>query len=132
MKLIGWGILVIVALTVALAARFLELYLHPESYRIPPYAFLFGTEPSWSQHQLYYQLYFRATPFLLGFLMAYLVMYRDYLLRNAFGRAWSTWFLAVVSSALALASGCLPIHDQYSWFYDFATDRFWLDRKSVV
>ena len=118
--------LVIVALGAALAARYLQLYLHPESYRIPPYAFLHGTEPPRSQHELYYQLYFRGTPFLLGFLLAYLVIFKDRLLRLTLGNGWSIWLFAVTSTVLVIASGCLPIQDRYSPLYEYVSDGFWL------
>ncbi len=118
--------LTIAALFLALAARFLALYLDPPSYQTPVYEFFFGTEPSRTQSDLYYQIHFRASPFLLGFLLAYLVTYKAALLGRLFERRWLPGALLTVSLALIIGSGWLPVHDQDSLLYKVANDRFWL------
>ncbi len=114
------------ALVLALAARYLVLSLDPPSYQTPVYEFFFGTQPSETQQALYYRIYFRATPFLLGFLLAYLVTYKDDVIRAVFERRWLTWVLLTSSFVLIAFSGWLPVHDQDSLLYKVVGDRFWL------
>lgn len=118
--------LIIAAITVALALRYLALYLDPPSYQVRVYEFFFGTEASETQQALYYRIYFRATPFLLGLLLAYLVTYRDTLMRRIFKHGAFLWILAAVSVLLIILSAFLPVHNQYSMLYEVTNDQFWL------
>jgi peptidoglycan/LPS O-acetylase OafA/YrhL len=118
--------LTMAALTIALAARYLALYLDPPSYQVRVYEFFFGTEASETQQALYYRIYFRATPFLLGLLLAYLVTYKDQLMRSTFEHAWVPWMLVPASLALIIVSAFLPVHDQHSALYQLTNDQFWL------
>jgi peptidoglycan/LPS O-acetylase OafA/YrhL len=118
--------LTVAAITVSLAARYMALYLDPPSFRIRVYEFFFGTDVTETQSHLYYLLGYRATPFLLGFLLAYLVLYKDQILRQVFGRNWVSWILLPASLTLIIASSFLPVHDQHSALYRLTNDQFWL------
>lgn len=118
--------LTLLLIVIALAGRFVALYLDPGSYETKAYELLFGTGPSRTQSDLYYQLYFRATPFLLGFLLAYLVTYRAQQLRRLFEHGWLPWLLAPASVILIVVGGFFPVHDQHSFVYRVTNDEFWL------
>jgi len=118
--------LTLAAITISLAARHMALYLDPPSYHQKVYEFLFGTEAPETQTDLYYLLGYRATPFLLGFLLAYLVIHKEQLLRLVFDRRWMSWVLILASLVLIIISGFLPVHDQHSALYEVTNDQFWL------
>lgn len=113
------------AIVVGLAARYIALTLEPSSYEIRPYEFLYGVDPPRTQSDLYYQIYFRTTPFLLGFLLAYLVVYKDRVLQTVIGRASIATSLVVLSLLLIVISGFLPIQNQHSLLYRVTGDEFW-------
>jgi peptidoglycan/LPS O-acetylase OafA/YrhL len=118
--------LTLLAMLLCLAARYLTLTSDPDSYRTPIYLMLSGSETPDSLDDLYYQLYYRANPFLLGFLMAYLVLHREGLLYRLFASRLRTYAVIAVAAVLMVASGFLPIQDARSVLYTRMGDEFWL------
>lgn len=114
------------AIVISLTARFVALSAEPASYQEPFYQFLETMEPTATQKALYYHLGYRATPFLLGFLLAWLVRSRSALLAGAFARREFCLTVLALSLLLIAASGFLPIQDRHSVLYSWAGDRFWL------
>jgi len=98
----------------------------PVSYQTPYYALFMGADPTDTQQDTYYLLQYRATPFLLGFLVAYLVIHRDAALEAMFRGGART--LAGFMAALLVVgvSGFLPVHDPDGFIYRLAPERFWL------
>lgn len=114
------------AIVAFLALRYFAFALDPVSYSTPFYALFMGEDPTDTQQATYYLLHYRATPFLLGFLVAYLVIYRNALLEAAFRHRLVSLAVAVASVLVVAGSAFLPIHDPEGFIYAVASDRFWL------
>lgn len=115
----------------AAIAGFLALRYHvfasdPVSYQTPIHALFSGTHTTATQNAAYYLLHYRATPFLLGFLCAYLVIYKEAGLRDWFARPVVTIASFVVALAVIGGSGFLPVQDADSIVYTNTDERFWL------
>lgn len=112
------------AIVVSLAARYLALAADPESYRIPIHMLLSGGSTPDTIDDLYYHLGYRATPFLLGFLMAYLVVYREALIERVFGGRLALGIMLPLSILIIIAASFLPVQDPTSWLYAVTDERF--------
>ena len=119
-------ILTLLAMGLCLVARYHALTADPESYRTPIYVMLSGTGTPDTLRDLYYHLHYRANPFLLGFLMAYLVLHREGLLLTLFASRLRTRAVVAVAAALMIGSGFLPIQDASSVLYTRMGDEFWI------
>lgn len=116
----------LILVTASLALRWWSFAADPVSYTMPIYSLFAGADTTPTQESAYYLLQYRATPFLLGFLLAYLTVHKHERL--------TTWLtspiVAVTTLALGLglvaASGFLPVHDPESFIYRHAGERFWL------
>jgi peptidoglycan/LPS O-acetylase OafA/YrhL len=111
---------------VSLAARYLVLIDDPASYAVPIYRIFEGVRTTPTQDDLYYHLYFRATPFLLGFLLAWLVVHRDRVLDNLMNRPVIPFIIGGLGFILVTGSGFLPVQDKHSALYEWTDERFWL------
>jgi peptidoglycan/LPS O-acetylase OafA/YrhL len=110
----------------SLAARYFAFAADPASYQTPIYAYINGTELPLTLERTYELLPYRATPFLIGFLLAYLVIHMDAKLRVLFGKPAVAFGFAAMSVCLIVASGFLPLHDRDSVLYSLTGDSFWL------
>lgn len=118
--------LTLLAMALCLVARFLALTGDPESYRMPVYAMLSGGGTPDTLDDLYYHLGYRANPFLLGFLMAYIALHREGLLSRLFANRLRTYAVIALALSLMIVSGFLPIQDAGSFVYTRLGDEFWL------
>jgi len=109
-----------------LAIRYFAFAADPASYTTPIYALFAGTDTTEVQDKAYYLLIYRATPFLLGFLVAYLVVHKDEMLRAVFERPGMTPLLLLLSLLTVVGSGFLPVQDSQSRLYAWSGDQFWL------
>ena len=109
-----------------LALRYVAFALDPASYETPFYALFMGQKPTETQQATYYLLHYRATPFLLGFLVAHLVIERNAALETMFRNRVTSLAVAIASVLLIAGSAFLPIHDPESAIYTITSDRFWL------
>lgn len=109
-----------------LAIRYFAFAADPASYTTPIYALFAGTDTTEVQDKAYYLLIYRTTPFLLGFLIAYLVVHKDGMLRATFERPGMTPVLLLLSLLTIVGSGFLPVQDSQSRLYVWSDDRFWL------
>ncbi len=111
-------VLTLVAIAASLAARYFALIADPESYHVPIHMLLSGFDTPDTIDDLYYHLGYRATPFLLGFLLAYLVLYKteaiDRLFRGKLAIALILPFALVIIGIAAF----LPVQDASSWVYE--------------
>lgn len=117
-------LLTLVAIAASLATRYFVLAANPESYGIPIHALLSGFDAPDTIDDIYYHLHFRATPFLLGFLLAYLVTYRDDLMQRVFGSRLAPVLLLPLALAIVIGSSFLPVQDADSWLYAVTDERF--------
>lgn len=113
-------------IVVFLGLRYFEFAQDPASYRTPIFELFAGTDTTPTQDAAYYLLAYRATPFLLGFLMAYVVVHKGAVISAIFERRGSTGLLLALSIAVIAGSGFLPVQDQYSFVYRIGNDQFWL------
>ncbi len=118
--------LTIVLITASLGARYYALVMDPSSYQLPIHEILGGTDPTETLDDLYYHLVYRGSPFLLGFLLAYLVLHKNLAFERLFASRWVSLPVLLVSVALIIVSGFLPVHDPNSWVYTSTPDQFWL------
>lgn len=109
-----------------LALRFHAFAVDPASYQTPYYALFMGVDPTDTQQATYYLIQYRATPFLLGFLVAYLVVHKNVALEAVFRRRAMTPAIFLLSLLIVVASGFLPVHDPDGFIYAVAPERFWL------
>lgn len=109
-----------------LALRYFAFALDPVSYSTPFYALFMDEDPTDTQQATYYLLHYRATPFLLGFLVAYLVVYKHALLASVFRSRVVSLAIAVVSVLVIAGSAFLPVHDPQGFIYGAVSERFWL------
>ena len=109
-----------------LALRYYAFATDPISYTTPFYTFFLDEDPTDTQQATYYLLHYRATPFLLGFFVAHLVIYRNAMLEAVFRHRAVSLSVAAASLLLIAASAFLPIHDPKGFIYAIASDRFWL------
>lgn len=109
-----------------LLLRFSAFAHDPVSYQTPYYALFMGSDPTDTQQTTYYLLHYRATPFLLGFLVAYLVVYGNAGLEAIFRRRAIAPTVFLLSLLVIVASGFLPVHDPDGFIYAVAPERFWL------
>jgi peptidoglycan/LPS O-acetylase OafA/YrhL len=119
-------ILCSVAILGFLALRYLAFATDPISYTTPFYTLFLDEDPTETQQATYYLLHYRATPFLVGFLVAYLVIYRNAMLEALFRHAAVSLSVAAASLLLIAGSAFLPLHDPEGFIYKAAPDRFWL------
>ena len=113
------------AIVVCLGARFAALAADPQNYG-PLFEVLLGNAASGTQEDLYYLLGYRATPFLLGLLLAYGVSAHQPALTRLFARSSVTLGVMLLSLLLIAGSGFLPLHDRASWLYAVTSHQFWL------
>jgi peptidoglycan/LPS O-acetylase OafA/YrhL len=106
--------------------RWIALRAHPSEYEMPFYSLLYSGEASDLQQDLYYLLLHRATPFLLGLLIAQLAVHRHGALLRLFGRPVRGFVAVLAGIGLTVASGCLSIQDRDSWVYSSLAPEFWL------
>ena len=118
--------LAVLSILAFLAVRYAAFALDPASYETPFYALFMGQEPTDTQQETYYLLHYRATPFLLGFLVAYLVIERNATLEAIFRNRVTAFAVTIASLLLVAGSAFLPIHDPESFIYKVASDHFWL------
>jgi peptidoglycan/LPS O-acetylase OafA/YrhL len=118
--------LCVAAIAAFLAIRYAVFAADPPSYTTPIHALFAGTDTTEVQDKTYYLLVYRATPFLLGFLIAFLVVHKDALLRSIFDRRGMAPTLLLVSLLTTVGSGFLPVQDSRSWLYVWSSDQFWL------
>ena len=116
----------VIAIVAFLALRYFAFALDPVSYQTPFYALFMGEDPTDTQQATYYLLHYRATPFLLGFLVAYLVIYKNEIFETVFRNTLLSLAVAVASVLVIAVSAFLPIHDPKSFIYEIASDQFWL------
>ncbi len=116
----------VIAIVAFLALRYAVFALDPVSYETPFYGLFMGQEPTDTQQATYYLLHYRATPFLLGFLVAYLVIEKNANLQAMFRNRVASLAVTIASLLLVAGSAFLPIHDPESFIYKVASDQFWL------
>ena len=109
--------LTLVAVALSLAARYYALVVDPESYRVPIHMLLAGFETPETIDDLYYHLGYRATPFLLGFLMAYLVLHKTEAFERLFGGRLSLLLFLPLALLIIGFASFLPVQDPASWVY---------------
>ena len=117
-------ILALVAIVISLAARYFALAADPESYRIPIHMLLAGVDTPETIDDLYYHLGYRATPFLLGFLVAYLVVHKETLIERVFGGRLALATMLPLALMIIIGSAFLPVQDPSSWLYAMTDERF--------
>ena len=100
--------------------------LEPESYQLLPHEIVAGASPTDTQDDLYYLLWFRLTPFLLGLLLAHLVIHEEERFRKWFTSGWVTSAVTAIGLALIVVSGFLPVQDGASFVYAWTGEEFWL------
>ena len=115
-----------IAIAGFLLLRYLAFALDPVSYLTPIHELFVDTDTTATQDAAYYLLHYRATPFLLGFFFAHLVIYRAATLQALMRRRGIALLVLVVSLAIIVLSGFLPVHDPNGFIYAIAADRFWL------
>ncbi len=118
--------LTVAAIALSLGARLAALLADPQSYLTPIYEILLGAGTTTTQDSLYYHLAFRATPFLLGFLLAYLVICKQDALRRFFLHRLVPVPVLLAAIGLVGVGGFLPIHDPDSFLYTYFDSTFWL------
>jgi peptidoglycan/LPS O-acetylase OafA/YrhL len=118
--------LCVIAIIVLLAFRYFAFAADPVSYQTPIHAYFTGTDLSPTTEKTYEWLWYRATPFLTGFLLAYLVIDKDSGLRAVFGKTGAAFALFGLSVGLILGSGFLPVHNPDSLLYRVTGEHFWL------
>ena len=119
-------LLALAAIVASLVARYLALVADPESYRVPIHMLLSGFETPDTIDDLYYHLGYRATHFLLGFLMAYFVVYKEALVESVFGGKLALALILPLSVMIIIAASFLPVQDPSSWLYALTDERFTL------
>lgn len=119
-------LMALAAIVASLVARYLALVADPESYRVPIHMLLSGFETPDTIDDLYYHLGYRATPFLLGFLMAYFVVYKEALVESVFGGKLALALILPLSVMIIIAASFLPVQDPSSWLYALTDERFTL------
>jgi peptidoglycan/LPS O-acetylase OafA/YrhL len=102
----------------SVAVRFVGLAANPEVYRLPIYLLMYGIKPLAAQEDFYQLIWYRATPFLMGLLLAFLVVHRSVLLSRWFDSGWRAGASLVVGVVLIASMGFLPAHDRFSFLYD--------------
>ena len=115
-----------IAIAGFLALRYSAFALDPASYLTPIHELFVDTDTTATQDAAYYLLYYRATPFLLGFFFAHLVVYENERLASVFHRRALGLLTLLGSLVIIVVSGFLPVHDPDSFIYKVAADRFWL------
>lgn len=116
----------VVAMLAFLALRYSIFAADPVSYQTPIHALFSGTDTTATQDAAYYLLQYRATPFLLGFLCAHLVIYEHARLESFFSRRFAVFAMLAIASCLIVGSGFLPVQDAGSSLYTATGDTFWL------
>lgn len=110
-------VLTLAAIVVSLAARYYALVADPESYRVPIHMLLAGLDTPDTIDDLYYHLGYRATPFLLGFLLAYLVLYKADVVERLFRSNLAIAFILPFALLIIGFAAFLPVQDPSSWVY---------------
>lgn len=116
----------LVLLALSLAARYWALDADPETLATPFYTLIYTGDTTPLMEDLYYLLWYRATPFLFGTLIAYLVVHRSAALARVLAPAAPNTLALVVGLALIGVVGWAPIHDQGSRLYTDGSPTFWL------
>ena len=119
-------LLCLLGLGVAVSLRAIAQILEPSSYELLPSEIIGGADPTQTQDDLYYLIWFRLTPFLLGLLMAHLVIHEETRLRAWFSRGWVTITVVAIGIVLIAGSGFLPVHDGGSFVYAWRDEVVWL------
>ncbi|MDJ0909492.1 MAG: acyltransferase [Woeseiaceae bacterium] len=119
-------LLCLLGLAIALSLRAAAQMLEPSSYQVLPHELIGGVEPTQTQDDLYYLLWFRLTPFLLGLLLAHLVVHEQERFRRWFSNGWLAVTVVIIGIALIVVSGFLPIQDSASFVYSWTGEAFWL------
>ena len=122
----GRPLTVITALVLgSVAARFAGLVANPAAYETPIWELMYGTRPLPVQEDFYQLLWYRATPFLVGLLLAYLVVHRGTALAEWFRRGRRAGATLGAGVVLIAIGGFLPAHDKNSFLYSLDT-QVWL------
>ena len=119
-------LLSVLGIIICVAARGVALWLDPMSYQLLPHELIEGTHPTQTQDDLYYLIWFRFSPFVLGLLVAHLVIHEESRLKLWFSKAWLRWLAVMIGFSMIIVSGFLPIHDPTSILYELAGEQFWL------
>lgn len=116
----------VIGLVLCIGARYLALASDSASYQMLIYELIEGASTTETQDKLYYLIWYRFAPFLLGFLMAYLVVHDDAAVRRFFKLRARQVTALVMALVLIAVSGFLPIQDRGSVLYAIVDERFWL------
>ncbi len=111
----------------SIAARAVALLAEPGAAEVPLYAFLHGADVPDVMADLYHLTWFRATPFLLGLLFAWLTIFRGRASRATLGHTGLAHALILGGLALVAVAGSLPLQDEHSFLYNPALGAiFWI------
>lgn len=116
----------LLALAAAVAARAITQIVDPSSYQLLPHEIIGGAEPTQVQDDLYYLIWFRLSPFVLGLLLAHLVIHEEQRLRRWLSGRWVSAAVVCIGLLLIAGSGFIPIQDRSSFIYAWTGDEFWL------
>ena len=119
-------LLSVVGLALAMSARVIAQLLDPPSYQLLPHEIIAGADPTQTQDDLYYLIWFRFAPFLLGFLLAHFVIHEEERLSRWLAKGWRAALVFVIGIVCIGAGGFLPIHDGASFIYAWTGEEFWL------
>ena len=119
-------LLIVLGILVALSLRAVAQILDPSSYQLLPHEIIAGESPTQTQDDLYYLIWFRLTPFLLGLLLAHIVIHEEARLRTWLSRSWVSASIIAAGIVCIVVSGFLPVHDSAGFIYAWAGEQFWL------
>ncbi len=119
-------LVIAVLVVLSVVARFVGLATHPDAYQTPLYTLLYGGDATDMQQDLYYLIWFRATPFLVGLWAAYLVVFQGEALQRLFASGKRAHAVFAAAVGLLVVSAFLPLHDQHSFLYGADRPTFWL------
>ncbi|MBT2971608.1 MAG: acyltransferase [Candidatus Thiodiazotropha sp. (ex Ctena orbiculata)] len=120
-------LLMSVLMLLSLLPRWIALSLSQGEYLIPVYELIYqGGGSSRLQQDLYFLTIYRATPFLMGLLIAYLAVFRADWLCNFFSKPLLSSGLLVLGVILVALSSGVSIQDKDAWAYTSISQEFWL------
>ncbi len=110
----------------SLALRWWAFSSDPVSYTTPIHSLFAGADATPTQESAYLLLPYRATSFLLGYVLAHITTYWDEKLAVWLASPVIAAFTLALGLAIVAVSGFLPVHDAESFLYRLAGERFWL------